>query len=320
MLFSPQPHLTLSHTDHPTILLVTHWCPSYCQQMCAACYYCWNSQAWLKRPVYGVGHRGYVYTSTFGLFPLSFLPHPRCPTGAIPGHGRTNLSSVSQQAAEGIGIAPLPVPARPGLTVTNRHPSGLVSLGAGFAGLIVEGTREGFRIGFDYGTLRSSGSRVRNMMLVYEHPKIVSDYLRDECRTGLVLGPLLHPLSPHLAVSSFGVIPKWGRANKRRLIIDLLSLAGSTFGLRCLEQACANLGFVLASEKTEGPMTMLTVLGIEFDTEVVVLRLSEEKLIRLRSMLRDWHTRSRGDLESLVGVLHHASKVVRPGCCFLRCL
>ena len=48
-------------------------------------------------------------------------------------------------------------------------------------------------------------------------------------------------------------------------------------GLRCLEQACENLGFVLATEKTEGPATTGTILGIEFDTEAMVLRLPEDK-------------------------------------------
>ena len=73
-------------------------------------------------------------------------------------------------------------------------------------------------------------------------------------------------------------------------------------GLRCLEQACENPGFVLATEKTEGPATMLTVLGIKFDRGDGGL--PEDNLTRLRTTLADWHTRyhgSRGDLESLVG-------------------
>jgi hypothetical protein len=92
-------------------------------------------------------------------------------------------------------------------------------------------------------------------------------------------------------------------------------------GLRCLQQTCANLGVLLAEDKTEGPATLLTVLGIEFDTQAMVLRLPSDKLQRLQSLLAEWHTRGsgrRGELESLVGILQHASKVVRHGRCFLR--
>ena len=53
----------------------------------------------------------------------------------------------------------------------------------------------------------------------------------------------------------------------------------------------------------------------------MTLRLPEEKLRKLRALLTDWHGRKsglRGELESLVGQLQHASKVVRPGRSFLR--
>ena len=92
-------------------------------------------------------------------------------------------------------------------------------------------------------------------------------------------------------------------------------------GLRCLQQVCSNTGVILASDKTEGPTTRLTVLGIEFDTQAMMMRLPDEKLQRLQALLDTWHGRgsgSRGDLESLVGILQHASKVVRHGRCFLR--
>ena len=44
-------------------------------------------------------------------------------------------------------------------------------------------------------------------------------------------------------------------------------------GLRSLIQACENLGVVVSDDKTESPSTRLTVLGIEFDTEAMVLGL-----------------------------------------------
>ena len=88
-------------------------------------------------------------------------------------------------------------------------------------------------------------------------------------------------------------------------------------GLQYLQQMCENLGVLLAEDKTKGPATRLTVLGIEFDSQAMVLRLPADKLQRPQSLLAEWHTRCSGELESLVGIMQHASKVVRHGCCFL---
>ena len=92
-------------------------------------------------------------------------------------------------------------------------------------------------------------------------------------------------------------------------------------GLLCLQQMCENLGVLLAEYKTDGPATRLTFLGIEFDSQAIVLRLPAKKLQSLQSLLAECHTRCsgrRGELESLVGILQHTSKVVRHGRCFLR--
>ena len=86
-------------------------------------------------------------------------------------------------------------------------------------------------------------------------------------------------------------------------------------------QACATLGVPLAEHKREGPTTCLTFLGIEVDTVASQLRLPQDKLCRLRSLLEVWRDRKvceRRELESLVGYLHHACKVVRSGRSFLR--
>ena len=81
-----------------------------------------------------------------------------------------------------------------------------------------------------------------------------------------------------------------------------------------------HLRIPIATEKLEGPATSLTFLGIELDTERMVLRLPQDKLRELQALLTRWHTwrycRIR-DLRSLVGKLQHASKVVQPGRTFL---
>ena len=77
----------------------------------------------------------------------------------------------------------------------------------------------------------------------------------------------------------------------------------------------------VAREKLEGPTTRLSFLGIELDTHLMVLRLPQEKIEELRALLAHWRTKKwclLKDLQSLVGKLQHAYKVVRPGRTFLR--
>ena len=88
-----------------------------------------------------------------------------------------------------------------------------------------------------------------------------------------------------------------------------------------LKMVCGELGIPLAPEKEEGPSTSLTFLGIVIDTTLGELRLPEDKLQRLLQTVRDWESRkscSRAELESLIGVLQHATKVIQPGRSFLR--
>ena len=91
--------------------------------------------------------------------------------------------------------------------------------------------------------------------------------------------------------------------------------------LRVLLEIFSYLHVPVAEDKLEGPATSLTFLGIELDTEQMVLRLPPEKLIELRALLSQWHSRRycrMRDLKSLVGKLQHASKIIRPGRTFLR--
>ena len=84
---------------------------------------------------------------------------------------------------------------------------------------------------------------------------------------------------------------------------------------------CNRLGVPVAPEKCEGPTTMLTYLGIEVDTMQMQLRLPEQKLRRVQATVGEWLGRKAGrrrELESLVGLLQHAAKVVRPGRRFVR--
>ena len=91
--------------------------------------------------------------------------------------------------------------------------------------------------------------------------------------------------------------------------------------LALLSEECTCLGAALADEKSEGPTTLLPFLGIEIDTVEATLRLPPEKLQRLQRMTAEWQHRKsckKRELESLIGVLQYACKVIRPGRSFLR--
>jgi len=84
---------------------------------------------------------------------------------------------------------------------------------------------------------------------------------------------------------------------------------------------CNKLGLPLHPKKCEGPATSLVVLGILLNSEDLTARLPEDKLIALKSLIQSWVPRrwcNRHQLESLIGHLHHAAKVVWPGRSFIR--
>ena len=69
---------------------------------------------------------------------------------------------------------------------------------------LVTGLREGFRIGFDYGThqCRKSGD---NMRSAQQHPQVVRNYVLKECEAGRLLGPF----DPQMSMSAdLGSSPK----------------------------------------------------------------------------------------------------------------
>ena len=79
---------------------------------------------------------------------------------------------------------------------------------------------------------------------------------------------------------------------------------------------CSELGIPIAQDKTEDTTTCLTFLGIEVDTQAMELRLPAQRLVRVCQTVSEWLGRKaarRRELESLVGTLQHATKVVRPG-------
>ena len=93
-----------------------------------------------------------------------------------------------------------------------------------------------------------------------------------------------------------------------------------TRNLKTIKKIAAELGIPLAEDKEEGPTTTLTFLGIKINTVEGTLSLPEDKVKRLQRELDSWNRKRccrRRELESLLGLLHHAARVVRPGRSFV---
>ena len=77
---------------------------------------------------------------------------------------------------------------------------------------------------------------------------------------------------------------------------------------------CDWLGFPVMTEKVFGPSTLLEFLGFIIDMTAMEIRLPEEKLCHLKSLLEGWISRkscTKRELLSLIGSLQHAQ--ARPG-------
>ena len=83
---------------------------------------------------------------------------------------------------------------------------------------IINGLRDGFRIGFQHGrtTCRSAAT---NMQSARMYPEPVAQYLESEQLASRIVGPFANLSS--VQVNRFGVIPKSNQPGKWRLIVDL---------------------------------------------------------------------------------------------------
>ncbi|XP_011406708.1 PREDICTED: uncharacterized protein LOC105314309 [Amphimedon queenslandica] len=91
--------------------------------------------------------------------------------------------------------------------------------------------------------------------------------------------------------------------------------------MQVIQTTAEGLGLPLEPKKTVGPKQQITFLGIEIDSITMEVRLPQEKLTELLELLEAWLDRkhcTKDNLESLTGKLQFASRVVRPGRCFLQ--
>jgi len=81
-----------------------------------------------------------------------------------------------------------------------------------------------------------------------------------------------------------------------------------THNLATIKETCSTLGIPLALEKVRGPSHCLTFLGITLDTQEMVARLPEDKLLQIRSLLATWLSKkkmTKREILPLVGLLQH---------------
>ena len=91
--------------------------------------------------------------------------------------------------------------------------------------------------------------------------------------------------------------------------------------VQALRDVCTELGVPLAKEKSEGPTTCLTFLGLELDSVKMQVRVPLEKIQEIKREIhktRSTKSATIRKIQSLVGKLNFVCRAVRPGRAFLR--
>jgi hypothetical protein len=122
------------------------------------------------------------------------------------------------------------------------------------------------------------------------------------------------------------ILEHQGVSNLMHYLDDFITM-GRPQTLECqhnldtLLQVCNLLNIPLATQKVEGPTPCLDFLGITLDTCRMEAHLPEDKLTRVYHTVANWldkRNATKREILSLVGLLQHAAKVVRPGRIFVR--
>ncbi len=85
--------------------------------------------------------------------------------------------------------------------------------------------------------------------------------------------------------------------------------------IQAMQATCEAANIPVEPEKNEGPATVISFLGLELDSVRREIRLPRDKLLRLRSLIVSWRgtkAAKKRELFSIVGLLTHASRAVRP--------
>ena len=122
------------------------------------------------------------------------------------------------------------------------------------------------------------------------------------------------------------LITKSGVSNVLHILDDFF-LAEAPPRSSCSTSLCkllclfTELNVPIAPGKTYAPTQTLEFLGITLDSTRMLARLPDDKLDQARTLLQNWRKRSScqlRELQSLIGILQFACRVVAPGRTFLR--
>ncbi|XP_061170929.1 uncharacterized protein LOC133180416 [Saccostrea echinata] len=122
------------------------------------------------------------------------------------------------------------------------------------------------------------------------------------------------------------MLTKFGAGGMSHMIDDFFFIGakGSKDCDRDLKQfisLCSEIGVPIKHDKTVLPSTVITIYGIEIDSEAMECRLPMDKVEKIRSQLQTFSKRKKvtlTELRSLLGLLNFASSVICPGRAFLR--
>ena len=91
--------------------------------------------------------------------------------------------------------------------------------------------------------------------------------------------------------------------------------------MKVMLDSCFNAGLEVNPKKVVGPDTCLEFLGIIIDSVKQELRMSDKRMLDVRTELQSWLGKKSGtkrDLLSLIGKLVFLSRIIRPGRVFTR--
>ena len=109
-----------------------------------------------------------------------------------------------------------------------------------FAQIILRGLMYGFCIGFQQESITLKSAR-SNLISSMEHPEVIDEYIKSKLSSGHLAraGPVDRGSTLGIHISPIGVIPKKGRTNKWRLIMDLSSPEGHSVSDGISKELCS---------------------------------------------------------------------------------
>jgi hypothetical protein len=87
------------------------------------------------------------------------------------------------------------------------------------------------------------------------------------------------------------------------------------------QHLCSEIGVPLADDKSVGPTTCLTFLGLDIDTVQMLVKIPDPKLLELKALIEDFKGKKKTtlkQLQSLLGKLNFFTRAILPGRAFVR--